>query len=73
MFLHSSSQCCHLKWDLPHPTPTHSNPTHLQTFDCHFYFRFPTFTGVTFDGPSLFIAGENSKFMRKEHEPEIRR
>ncbi len=35
--------------------------------------RFPSFSGATFDGPVLFVAGENSKFMKREHEDEIKR
>ena len=28
--------------------------------------------GVAFDGPTLFVAGDRSKYIRPEHEPEIR-
>lgn len=32
---------------------------------------FPDFSGVTFEGKVLFVAGDHSKFLKKEHEEDI--
>lgn len=34
---------------------------------------FPSMPGARYDGPTLFVAGDRSDYLRPEHEPEIRR